>query len=152
MTQPKPRDTTRMRHLHLTPELYAKLHDRARNWHWKSTSAYVEHELRRLLEMPVEGFERKINPEFKIETIEGHNCVFVRHAGVRYVFRYAQKTAIMALDVMNRLEAHFGQPNGVEADLANNYWRSPIGVKLKFMQRTTKTDAYYIDDPTAVTP
>lgn len=148
----KARGKTSMRHIHLTPELYAKLWENARSWKWKSTSAYVEHEMRRILNMDTAGYERKPMPEFCIEAIEGRHCIFVRRQGIRYVFRYAQNSASAALEVMERLSAHFGEPAGIETDLAANYWRSPIGLKLKFMQRTTQKDSWYIDDPSAVTP
>jgi hypothetical protein len=141
-----------MRHLHVTPELYAKLYDRAREWKWKTVSAYVEHELRRILIMPTEGFERKVSPAFCVEEWGGKHCIFVRHAGQRYVFRYAQSTAQIALEVMGRLEEKFGKPTDIATDLAFNYWLCGYAKEFKFMQRITQKDSWYIDDPLAVTP
>lgn len=142
-----------MRHLHLTPELYAKLYDRAREWKWKTVSAYVEHELRRLLVMPTEGFERKPMPVFCVEEWGGKHCIFVRYQNNRYVFRYAQKSAAIGLEVMSRLERDFATRTDPQTDLAMNYWRTGYAPHaFKFMQRTTQKDSWYIDEPGAVTP
>lgn len=142
---------TRMRHLHISPELFAALSMRAKQWHWPSTSKYVEFELRRTLGMPTEGHERTAESSvFCVEEWEGKHCIFVRHAGRRYVFRYAQKSAQMALETMTRLEKNFGKPKDIATDLAFNYWHCGYKPSFKFMQRTTQKDTWYIQEPDEV--
>ena len=153
MTKAKTRGATRMRHLHISSELHSRLHTMARQWHWPTTSRYVEHELRRMLNMDTTAFGRKHPPAvFCVEEWQGRHCIFVRFQNNRYVFRYAQNTAQGALEVMGRLERDFATRTDPATDLGMNYWLCGYVKEFRFMQRTTQKDSWYIDEPGAVTP
>ncbi len=60
-----------------------------------------------------------------------------------FVARYAYASFAQAEQTMDILERDFGNPAGIEVDLAYNYWRFDKGIK-EFVQRTTSKTTLYL--------
>lgn len=57
-----------MKRLHISPELYKEIENRAKKWDWLNTSRYLEYELRRMFKMPPEeGTVLKASKEIQNE-------------------------------------------------------------------------------------
>lgn len=73
-----------------------------------------------------------------------------------YVFRYAYESEAEAREVARTLEIHFGQPAGVQAELANNYWSIDRHTQLQFTRNTRRSrlrkGVHYISNPAGPGP
>ena len=67
------------------------------------------------------------------------------YAGRKYIFRYAYDTQAQAQSVLGNIRRYFGQPAGIETDLAFNYWRLVHDTRAwRFVQRTSQKNSWYI--------
>lgn len=71
-------------------------------------------------------------------------AIFVVYDNRRYIFRYAYPTQEQANSVLGNCRYYFGRPISIGADLANNYWRFYSRPKLRYCQRTSQRNSYYI--------
>lgn len=91
-------------------------------------------------------------PLFSIQSVVLENtakfCCLVRHEHRNYIFRYAYDTLDQANSVLGNIKRHFGQPAGIETDLAFNYWRYSRGVTSgwRYIRRTTQKNSWYINN------
>lgn len=86
---------------------------------------------------------------YTTKLVHNNHIILKEYEGCLYVFRYAYQTQERATEIMNKLVGNFGQPVGIDMDLAANYWRvSKAAIqRLKFITRTTQKNSSYVCKP-----
>lgn len=81
---------------------------------------------------------------FKLATLDGKHAVLVKHDGHTYIWRYCYDTMEEAVRAMTGLYDSWGQPSGIEQDLASNYLPYVRQPDRYSMAKRTTGKSYYI--------